>query len=220
LLSLSDWNWGAIGTAAGIVTNVIVLGIALWQGRVTARSAQTATEAAKVTEQAYELQKQQWDESRRADLRILNTHRVIDKGNVYIHLRIRNVGKSPAYSPELWSYYRGGHSGGSLDNPSALMPETETVFKAQWMPPPQLEIVDSIYWLKLRLSYEDDTGRHIIEAIYRFHDLLNPGGYGEALARLSFDGSVQREWIKQPDTTDLEKLTQLREHQMLPPDDL
>jgi hypothetical protein len=218
---MGEWSWAAIGTALGIVTNVIILGVALWQGRITARSAQAAADAAKTTELAYELQKQQWDESRRADLRILSTHRVFERQDVYFELNVRNVGKSPAYWPELKTYYRGGVRGLSLGHPNALMPETERRFRAIWLPPPQHEVVDSVYWLKLVLSYEDGHGRHELEAVYRFTDFLDPGTYGEALARLSFDGNVLEEWISNPeDTSDAERMTQLREGQLLIPDDL
>lgn len=225
---MCEWNWSAIGTSFGVVANIMVIGLALWQGRITANSAQTATEAANTAEQAYklqqqahELQKQQWDESRRAHLRILNMRRVFDRGQVFVHINVRNIGKSPAYGPQLSGWYRGGMSGGSLDHPYTLMPETEREFRAVWNPPPSHQIVDSVYWFSLVLTYEDGAGQHWLEVIYRFTDLVTDGAYSYGQEYLALDGEVKEMgYSQQTDSTDEEHLAYLKAKQLLIPDDL
>lgn len=216
-----DWNWPAIGTTIGILVNVIVLGIALWQGRVTARSAQTAAEAAKITEHAFELQKQEWEEGKRAHLRLLNMRRELIGSDVQIHLNFRNTGKSPAYWPQMASYQRSDHNTGSVGHPYTLMPEMEREFTGFWSPIPGYEVVDSIYWLKLVLTYEDRDDDHKIEVLYRFQDLLNPGSHSYALSRLRYDGVVIEEWVSDPGLeAGAEHYAELVEGQMLPPEDI
>lgn len=195
---MCDWDWPAIGAVFGVAANIIVIGLALWQGRISAKSSQTAADAAKTAERALELQQEsyvlqnhQWEGSRRADLRILNMRRVFDGRHVFIHINVRNVGKSPAYWPELSGWYRGGISGGSLDHPHTLMPETEREFRAVWNPPPSHVVVDSVYWFSLVLKYEDGFGHHWLEVIYRFSDLLSEGAWGYSQEYLALDGEVK-----------------------------
>lgn len=242
LTAVGVWNWPAIGTAFGVVANVIVIAIALWQGRVTARSAQSAAESAKMTEQALELQQEsyrlqqfQWDESKRAYPRILGVllpRREVIDGNVFFWLPVTNVGKAPAFHARLWTHYRGTEGGHSTGHAVTLMPGKSHEFRAHWNPPDGSGPSENApqYWVKLVLSYEDGTGPHQFAAYFQLWEMKelmdtdNPNIHAGGLILVTLDGVIQETAFRidgvQPKSLSEEQIAHVRARGSWPPDDL
>lgn len=182
-------DWSTIAGIIGAATGVVALCFAWWSGKTSAISARTAEIATRIAEQSYELQRRQWEDDRRASLRIVTEHRKFEGHFVYLGLVIKNVGRAPAHWPTITIDYPGCLGGGNVGAPTSLLPEETHTFWAAWNPPEGCQQEGPVYWGKLVVKYED-IEPHRLEAVYRFTSLFNPAEYGLSRLQVTIDGNM------------------------------
>lgn len=207
-------DWAEVAGIVGAATGVVALCFAWWNGKTSASSARTAEVATRIAEQSYALQRKQWEEDRRASLRIVVEHRKFEGHFVYLGLLIKNIGRAPAHSPEATIDYPGCLGGSNVGAPLSLLPEQTHTFWAAWNPPEECRQEGPVYWGKFVLRYED-IEPHRLEATYRLTSLFDPYEFGLSRLQVKIDGKMHPQG--RPEETDLDRLKHRQEMGLAPP---
>lgn len=213
---IGGWQWTVIGTMVGILIALASLVVSFRSHRASERSAGASEESAKAATESVDIQRRQWQESKAADFRILNTSVSYDNKSddtpEILTVRVRNHGAGDAFGVEAWiktrgvEKYRWSRDIGEI----ASHATSDISFECSALKP-----LPAPLHFKFCISYHDYQ-EHLLELTYC---MISKGKRIPTLVAVHIDGTLHYDHPRDPQTEESREAAELLG--LLPiPDDL